>query len=178
MGTRVSIREAREGDAPGIARVHVESWRETYAGILPQEYLDGLSAENREERWREILGGVGGANYVAESLEGGIAGFSSGGPERSSESPGWELYAIYLSQSWQGAGLGRRLFAGALEAAEAGESVFTWCISANPSRGFYESLGGEVIGVQHVEIGGAKLEETCYGWRDSGKLKRRLKAEC
>ena len=33
----VTIRVATEGDAAGIARVHVRSWQEAYAGIVPDQ---------------------------------------------------------------------------------------------------------------------------------------------
>jgi hypothetical protein len=38
----VSIRAATPDDAVAIAHVHVESWRTTYEGIVPGEYLAGL----------------------------------------------------------------------------------------------------------------------------------------
>lgn len=37
----VIIRLARPGDENEIARVHVESWRSTYKGIVPDEVLAG-----------------------------------------------------------------------------------------------------------------------------------------
>ena len=45
----VTIREARIEDAPGIAKVHVDSWRTTYAGIV--------SAANPARRFYEAIGG-------------------------------------------------------------------------------------------------------------------------
>lgn len=114
-------------------------------------------------------------------MDGGIVGFSSVGPERSSGTSGWELYAIYLLQNWQGAGLGRRLFAGALELAvaensegSAGAPLSAWCISTNPSRRFYETLGGVPTETQMIEISGTILEETCYVWDDAQELRSRL----
>ena len=38
----VVVRPAVRDDLPGIARVHVESWRTTYAGLMPPDYLAGL----------------------------------------------------------------------------------------------------------------------------------------
>jgi hypothetical protein len=48
------IREATMTDVAAIARVHVESWRTTYKGLLPDDYLANLTYEQREPRWREI----------------------------------------------------------------------------------------------------------------------------
>jgi len=51
----VIIRPARPGDENGIARVHVESWRSTYRGIMPDAVLDGLSQERRARHWKTVL---------------------------------------------------------------------------------------------------------------------------
>jgi hypothetical protein len=48
------IREATMADVAAIARVHVESWRATYKGLLPDGYLANLTYEQREPLWREI----------------------------------------------------------------------------------------------------------------------------
>jgi hypothetical protein len=59
---RVHIRAASPTDARGIAAVHVASWRTTYRGIVPADYLAGLSADAREHSWRRQL-----ASYAARS---------------------------------------------------------------------------------------------------------------
>ena len=35
--------------------MHVQSWRETYAGIIPAERLAGMSVAERTQRWRSPL---------------------------------------------------------------------------------------------------------------------------
>ena len=45
--TGVAIRRAQAGDAEAIARIHVETWRATYAGLLPDRYLVGMSAQGQ-----------------------------------------------------------------------------------------------------------------------------------
>jgi hypothetical protein len=39
------IRVATPDDAPALAVMHVDSWRETYAGILPDKILSSLSID-------------------------------------------------------------------------------------------------------------------------------------
>jgi hypothetical protein len=51
----MQIREAIMADVAAIARVHAESWRTTYKGLLPDGYLANLTYEQREPRWCEIL---------------------------------------------------------------------------------------------------------------------------
>ena len=59
----VTIREARIEDAAGMAKVHVDSWRTTYAGIVPDTYLANLSYARREIFWRDILGNTSENKY-------------------------------------------------------------------------------------------------------------------
>ena len=49
------IREATHADIPAIARLHVDSWRTTYKGILPDEFLADLNYEMRERQWQRTL---------------------------------------------------------------------------------------------------------------------------
>ena len=53
------MRPARAGDAASLARVQVESWRQTLAGIVPAALLAELTSSEAEalwqERWREAI---------------------------------------------------------------------------------------------------------------------------
>ncbi len=49
------IRPATVDDASAIGHVHVESWRNTYRGLMPDAVLDGLSVEQRVNFWREVI---------------------------------------------------------------------------------------------------------------------------
>ena len=40
----ISIRRPRPSDAQAIGAIHAAVWRSTYAGILPDAYLAGLSS--------------------------------------------------------------------------------------------------------------------------------------
>ena len=49
------IREAVPGDARSIAEIHVRAWQAAYRGQLTDDYLDGLSVEDRLEQHRQSL---------------------------------------------------------------------------------------------------------------------------
>jgi len=51
----VGIRRANIEDADGIAKVHVDSWKTTYKGIIPNNFLNGLSYEDRTELWKQNI---------------------------------------------------------------------------------------------------------------------------
>lgn len=169
------IRTATVADAPSIAKVHVESWRSTYRGIVPNEFLDSLSYVQRERLWRDILSEPVPDTFVfvAEDESGTIVGFVSGGRERSGDTTyTGELYAIYLLEAYQRQGIGRQLtIALVRRLIEAGvSSLLLWVLAENPSRRFYEALGGQPVYEKTVTIGGAPLIEVGYGWREAGVI--------
>ena len=51
----LTIRPAEIDDAPAIARVHVETWRWSYRGIVPEAYLDSTTVQNRAFVWAHLL---------------------------------------------------------------------------------------------------------------------------
>ena len=51
----IHIRAANLADAGSMARIHIDMWRTTYAGIVSAEYLAGLSYQIRKSRWADIV---------------------------------------------------------------------------------------------------------------------------
>ncbi|ENB3908758.1 N-acetyltransferase, partial [Acinetobacter baumannii] len=48
------IRIASFKDALSIAEVHVQSWKETYTGMIKQEILNKLNVLDKQQLWKEI----------------------------------------------------------------------------------------------------------------------------
>jgi ribosomal protein S18 acetylase RimI-like enzyme len=145
------IRAARPADARAIATVHVATWRDAYAGLLPAEVLAGLDVDERAQRWNHNLAAAIEGRFVLVFEEDGrVGGFVSGGPSRD-QFPGGEVYAIYVDPACQGRGAGRRLLAAA--ARHLAQDRFTdaslWVLADNhPARGFYESQGWRSDGTE------------------------------
>ena len=174
----VTIRTARPADARGIARVHVDSWRTTYRGLVLDDYLASLRYEDRQSMWDRILNDPAyrGFIYVAEAEDGEIVGFSSGGPSRSDEEQDaqydGELYAIYIVEAYQRKGIGRRLVDALVARMQQANisSMLVWVIAGNPAQKFYEALGGKELRSQQFELGDVMLDEVGYGWDDISLL--------
>lgn len=170
---QTEIRLACAADAEAIALVHVEASRTTYANILPTGYLAELSVEERSREWHSFLADSASDRfaYVAVDVEAGIVGFASGGPERG-EVPEFsgELLFIYLLAPAQRAGLGRRLVSAvARRLFDMGHrSMMVWVLAENPSRRFYEAMGGTYATEKVIDLGGKSLVEVAYGWSDLG----------
>ena len=170
------IRAAKPEDAGSLARVHVDSWRSTYAGILPDEFLAGLSYRDRESYWEQILTTARPtvSNFLAETECGDVVGLAAGGPERTGdETYRGELYLVYLLEQYQRRGLGRRLVSAVAERlpADGFDSMLLWVAKDNhPACRFYKSLGGEPIGSRTIDIAGTDVVEVSYGWQHVADL--------
>jgi GNAT superfamily N-acetyltransferase len=175
-GNSIFIRRAGAEDAAAIARIHVDSWRSTYAGMLPEDMLVRLSSAKHETRWwAHILGRYRRRHYVyvAEHHQEGVVGFVSGGPSRDKElGQDSEIYALYLLDEFHGSGVGRDLFLRLASRLyrECGPGLAVWVLTANPSRFFYEAMGGQRIATRCERMGTAEVQETAYGWPDMAKM--------
>jgi L-amino acid N-acyltransferase YncA len=168
----VTIRRAVVDDATAIAEVHVAAWRTTYPGIVDQAYIDSLSVPERAAAWGRRLSTDSDTDpdvLVAVAADGGIVGFVSGGAIRESLA-GFdaELYAIYLLDSAQHKGVGRRLvreWAG-LALGSGWHAAVVRVLADNPACFFYERLGAERLRDTQYKIAGKAYPERWYGWRN------------
>lgn len=164
----VRIRDATRDDAGAIAHVHVESWRTTYAGILPDLVLLQLSEKKGTHSWQRILI-TPGIFLVAEVQDHGVVGFVNAGPNRVRGTPfGGEIYALYLLSDHQGLGIGRALLAAAFRRLNRSghRGAMLWVLARNPTRFFYEAMGGQKIAEREELVGGERQVEFAYGWDD------------
>ena len=163
------VREARASDAPGLARIQIESWRSSLAGLVPEEVLSELgSAEASErftERWRDAItnpptskhrvhiavdpddpGSTGGDPSTGTAGLPPI-GFASAGPATDEDRwPGTdaELYELHVLPTAADAGHGARLLHAVADTlAEDGfNTACTWALSDDsPRLEFLQSAG-------------------------------------
>ena len=124
------------------------SWRYAYRGLVPDDVLDRLSVEEREQRRRERsrTPRASGAPLVVDDA-GEVVGFSIYGPSRDDDDATpttGEVPAIYLAPEVIGTGVGRELLAETIVALRA--AGFTraslWVLEGNDrARRFYEKAG-------------------------------------
>jgi GNAT superfamily N-acetyltransferase len=151
------IREAEPKDARSIAEIHVRSWQAAYRGQLTDEYLDGLSVEERLAHHRRTLEAPRAEWRTWVADEGGpVVGFAVTGPSEDSdaEPSTGELYAIYLQPERVGTGMGRSLFEHAIgDLRDSGFKAATlWVLATNErARRFYEVAGWRADGTETSE---------------------------
>jgi len=165
------VRPATLSDAGPIAQVHVRSWQETYRGMMPQEYLDGLDPADRLPRWQRLLSQPGEprGDVLVAAAGTGICGFASFGPTRDEDQDPdrvAEIRAIYLAPGALGHGFGRLLMAASLDRLTGlgYQRVGLWVLDVNTrARRFYEIAGFRPDGALKVDDReGLRLAEVRY----------------
>jgi GNAT superfamily N-acetyltransferase len=158
-----------EADIDAVAAVRVRGWQAAYAGIVPQPYLDAMSAEEDAARRREYFARSDGRAENLVAVDGtGVIGWASHGPYRGEDARtgNGELYAIYVRPELIGTGAGRALMDAVLERA-AGRGfarLRLWVLEKNArARRFYERAGFTPDGVEQDEdYYGTALAEVRY----------------
>jgi ribosomal protein S18 acetylase RimI-like enzyme len=154
MSAPVVVRPAAPADAPELARVHVETWRETYRGVMADEVLDDPGAvERREQFWTAVLTGEGYRDRRAAVAEqgGAVVGLALSGPPL--DDPTWtaQLYVLYTLASVHGSGAGAALLAAVLDPQDV---VGLWVADPNPrAQAFYRTHGFAPDGTSQVDHG-------------------------
>lgn len=162
------IRPANSEDAQAIAYVQVQTWKTAYRGVIADDFLNDFSEAERTNRWSEILQRPEQGSFVAETDD-GVIGFANGGPERDGRDDfRGELYGLYVLPDWHGQGIGKQLVSTFAEwlLNSGSDTMLVWTLADNPYRGFYERLGGKLVGEKDIMIDEQKLIEVAYGWHD------------
>jgi ribosomal protein S18 acetylase RimI-like enzyme len=162
------LRNATEADMAALGEIHVQAWREAYAGMMPDAVLAALNPAQRAAMWRDNLA-RGRVVHLAER-HGTLVGFGTGRPQSDASLPySGEIAAIYVLRCAQRFGIGRALMAAVardlLAQGRAGATL--WVLEANsPARRFYEALGGKVVASREEERDGFRANGIAYGWPD------------
>ncbi len=165
----MEVRPATAFDLDAVAEVHVRSWQETYAGQVPQEYLDSLSVEQRRRGWTIAHDDTDGRAAILVLVDdGAVVGFAHVCPSRDADASDGvgEVTSIYLRRSHWGREGGRTLMAGARDAL-AGYGFLEatlWVLETNErARRFYEADGWLFDGAEKRDsIGDMQVKEVRY----------------
>jgi ribosomal protein S18 acetylase RimI-like enzyme len=147
------IRPAVLGDADRIAQLHVLTWQETYAHLLPPGFFDDAHSRMRRDMWDRILNDQRPewTVRIAES-DGILVGFAMSGPSSADAGRNHprdrQLYNIYVTRAAHGTGIGQAL----LDEVLGEEPAMLWVAKENPRAiAFYRRNGFELDGAEEVD---------------------------
>ena len=171
----MDIRIAEPNDSAAIATLHAASWRNSYRGILADEYLDGRILSERIGFWRERFRACLPDQYVvAAEDQGALVGFACafGGAD---DRWGTNLDNIHVSPNQKRKGIGTTLIANVASRSSRNhpeKGLFLWVFERNlPARHFYERLGG-IIADDTIWTApeGTLVKELRYVWKNPAEL--------
>lgn len=144
------IRDAASQDVLELARLHAESWRSAYRGILSDGYLENEVYGERLALWQKRLfspPAEEGAMFVILAEEAGrLVGFSCAFP-RQDAVYGSFLDNLHVRPGRTGSGIGSRLLRLTIERLEQtgpGAGLYLWVLEKNHrARRFYRRHGAQ-----------------------------------
>lgn len=163
----MTIRRVTDADRPAIARIHAQSWRDTYRFILPDSLLDDRIDAIMADRWATQPIGPEDAVLVAEE-SGDIVGFAAS----------WDGDPVYIDNlhvvaEARSRGLGRLLLAETARhfLAIGRKRALLHVVAVNGrARKFYLALGGQPDGVEDKDLYGTIVANERIAWEDIDML--------
>lgn len=170
----LTIRKAKISDIEAISNVHYKTLQSTYRGLMPDDFMDERTFEDRVQKWNETFESDYEILLVAES-DGNIIGFCGGAKnehEATKDKYRYELKKIYILKEYHGMGIGKMLVKEFVsKVKELGyNSLFLWVLASNPYRRFYDKLGGKVVAEKEYHPAGHVLKGDGYGWENLDKF--------
>lgn len=171
----LDIRQARQDDAADVAQVYIDSWHDTYPGVLPNALLRAMTPKGQTARWLAAIRAQTREKVLVADSRNGIVGMASLGPSRDN-SLGFdgEVYTLYVDPAYFGIGIGRALLKGAFGTLrrDGMESCIIWAHARNHARFFYEALGGRLVAERQAKLMGEPCPEAAYGWKTLSLVER------
>jgi len=157
-GSWYAVRTPRAEDADEVGRVHIQVWREAYAGQMPADYLEELDPVKAADRFRLRfeMDEPEGVVVVATGRDDEIVGIASAGPTRDEDAlTEWELYSINVLAAHHGMGVANQL----IIAAVADRPATLWVVRDNArADAFYRRHGFSVEGATKLHDGSGAVE--------------------
>ncbi len=159
------IRPATLQDAKDIAEIRVSAGQAAYKGLLSDNQISAVSADQRQSYWREAIEFSEPQVHVALDDEKvvGFVGFDRSRDKGTPPTTG-EIWAIYVATSHWGKGVGLALWDAAREGLleEGCTKVTLWVPLGNERALRFHDLAGfkrEMTSIKTVPMGAVKVEE-------------------
>jgi ribosomal protein S18 acetylase RimI-like enzyme len=141
----LTVRDATPDDAIEVAHVHIRAWQVGYRGLIPDEFLDGLSAQERATRYSFGSTACESPETILAVEDEAICGFATVGPSRDADAPAaGELYALYIDPPHWQRGIGSLLMGHGYTRLRARgfEEAILWLLVGNEGAKRFYRAGG------------------------------------
>ena len=171
----VNIRKAIVSDASAFATVNINTWKVAYKGIIPQDYLDSRTVDDKIPKWAERISNTKENKkemFVAEICDQNgseIVGFSMGGPSHFEDYKiDGDLHAIYILPKYWKQGIGTLLFNAIIKGfmKKQYKSMVIWALKENSACEFYKKMGGIQKFHKTLTYGGKELDVLGFYWEN------------
>ncbi|MDO4283620.1 MAG: GNAT family N-acetyltransferase [Clostridia bacterium] len=159
------IRKMEKSDIEQVVDINVSCWKRVYKGMIADEFLDSI---DREQRIKKILERYGEFPYIVADNGKEVVGFCRYGDSRENEDYDSEIVALYVYPDMLKQGIGSLMFNFVVKEfkKQGKKKMIIWCLKENDNaRGFYEKMGGTLIGEKLKQIGEKSYMEVAYGYQ-------------
>lgn len=163
----MKIRLAEKKDAQVIAKVHIDTWRSAYKGIMSDSFLNSLDLNKFTNGWLKTLSTQGEGNYLVVESEGTIIAFCTFGSARDEDldnTESAELVAINVSPLYWRKEVGSQLLINIINRLKENYStLYLWVAEKNVNAtSFYIKHGFKAEGKTKVDTGHGGIVEHRY----------------
>lgn len=164
----IIIRDVKKEDIPEIVDIKINGWKNAYKGIISDDILNSMKKEENIKRIEENYTKYG---FIVAVLNNNVVGFcsyvDSNKYTKDISNIDSEILSLYVRPEFKYNGIGTKLFKYVIdELREKNKSkMILWCLKENePSKKFYEKMGGKIITTRMIEIGNNNYCEVgfCY----------------
>ncbi len=161
------LRDAKPGDLPAIAALHIASWQRTYRGLLPDAFLDDDLPDRMRARWgAQALAG----RITCVAFAEGLLGFAVTAPL--GDQPPY-LDSLHVAAAAQGQGVGRALMRAVAQRlrARGADSLALDVLQGNDrALAAYGALGGVAGAPVPAQVFGHPVTDIPVRWDGLGPL--------
>ena len=165
---KINIRKIEEKDLIEVAKIKVKTWRDTYKGIVDENYLKNMDYIQTANKWKKNFENE---NFIVAEKDKRIVGFCRYGNridelERFREFD-TEIYALYIDKEYQKMGIGKKIvdYVKKEMSCKNRNKFLIWCLEKNEnSLEFYKKIGGKFLGKKQAKIGEKIYSEIAYGY--------------
>ena len=160
----MKTRTASAADASAIARLHAESWRVAYRGMLHDDYLDRTIYTERQALWEErFRSAPANQHVIVAETAGSVTGFAC---VYGNEDATWGSFLdnLHVAPGQKRRGIGSALM----------KQVAAWCLNAWPAAGMYLwVLESNTSAMRFYErLGGVRAGEGVWKPPDGGEYRK------